>query len=166
MTTIAGRGTAHTPRVVVLCTLGVLLAFLLQTALLPAVGASAAVPVVFAFVALLGVALGPRVGAVAGFLAGLLLDLTGVGTLGVGALLGCLLGAAAARIRVDRWWLSGVPSASLLVVLTSLAFGAGNAALAGLPVSIGPGMWWTVLGAVLCTALLLPARGWVREVVR
>lgn len=165
MTALDARAGVHTPRVVTLCAFAVLVAFLLQTAVLPAVGASAAVPVVYAVTVVLGVSLGSRTGAITGFLAGLLLDLTGVGTLGVGALLGCLAGAVAGRIRVDRWWLSGVPSAAALTVLAALLYSGLNAAIAGLPVRPGA-VVWTVVGGVVCTGALLPARTWVREVVR
>lgn len=155
---------AHMPRVVAVCGLAITLAFLAQTALLPAVGASAAVPLVFATVVALGVALGERTGAICGFCAGLLLDLTGVGVLGVGALLATLAGAAAGRIRVDRWWLSGVPSAAALTLLAALAYTALDAALAGLPITLPSP--WLVLGALVCVTVLLPLRTWVREVVR
>lgn len=154
----------HLPRVVVVCGLAVIAAFLVQTALLPAIGASAAVPLVFATVVALGVALGSRTGAICGFCAGLLLDLTGVGVLGIGALIGTLAGAAAGRIRVDRWWLSGVPSAAALTLAAGLAYTALDAALAGLPLTLPSA--WLVVGALVCAAALLPVRGWLREAVR
>ena len=166
MSAVAVRAPVHLPRAIALCGGSIVVAFLVQTAVLPAVGASAAIPLVFSTVVLLGLALGSRTGAVCGFLAGLLLDLTGVGVLGVGALLGTLLGAAAGRLRVDRWWLSGVPTAALMTILGALAYGGINAALAGLPVSLGRSPWWVVLGSLVSTLALLPLRGVVREAVR
>jgi hypothetical protein len=50
-------------------------------------------------------------------------------------------------------------------VLAALLYGGVNAALAGLAVQPA-GAVWTVLGGILCTVALLPARTWVREVVR
>lgn len=164
MTAVPARRPVHLPRAIVVCTGSLLVAFLVQTAVLPAVGAPAAIPVVFATVVLLGVALGGRTGAICGFLGGLLLDLTGVGVLGVGALLGTLTGAAAGRIRVDRWWLSGVPTAALLTSLAALSYSAVNAALSGLPLTVRP--LWPVLGGIVCTITLLPVRNRVQEAVR
>ena len=67
MSVLAGRYAIHTPRAVAACTACLLLAFLVQTAVLPAVGLPAVVPVVLAVVVTLGVALGPGPGAVGGF---------------------------------------------------------------------------------------------------
>lgn len=166
MTTLTDRTFAHTPRVVGVCVVGVLVAFLVQTAVLPAVGLSAAVPFTFATVAVIAVALGPHAGALTGFAAGLLLDLTSVSVLGVGALLGCLLGAAAARVRPDRWWFAGVPTVSALVVGAAAAFTLVNAALDQVPLAFGVGWVWLVLGGCASTAVLMPTRGWLRQVVR
>ena len=166
MTALGARPPAHAPRVVALCAGCLVVAFLGQTAMLPAIGLSAAIPLVFSTVVLLGVALGERTGAVCGFAAGLLLDLTGVGTLGAGALLGTLAGAGAGRIRVDRWWLSGVPTAAAVTIAAALGYAAIDAALAGLPLAAGRSVWPTVLGGIVCTVILLPLRTAVREVVR
>lgn len=167
MTVVAGRlEAAHTPRVVTACALTVLTAFLVQTAVLPAIGLSAAVPVVFASVCLLGMAFGPTTGAVVGFLSGLLLDLTNAGTLGVGALLGCLLGAAAGTIRVDRWRWSGLAAAWLLTSSMALVFALLNGFLAGLSLR-GSWAWvWVTAGALVSLLVLLPARRWLQAVVR
>lgn len=166
MTTLSARGPVHAPRVIAVSAMAILVAFLMQTSVLPAVGLSAAVPVVFAVIVLLGVVLGGRTAAVCGFLAGLLLDVTGVGVLGVGALVGTLVGAAAGRIRVDRWWLSGVPAAAALTIAAALAYPGLNAALTGLPLALSWSLIWPVGGGLVCAALLLPLRGWLREVVR
>jgi rod shape-determining protein MreD len=166
MSAETARTVAYPPRVILLCAVLVPLAFLVQTALLPAVGAAAAVPVVFGVVVLLGVVLGARTGALCGFFGGLLLDVTGAGTLGVAALVGCLAGAAAARIRVDRWWLSGVPAAAALTVSAAVVTQVTDALLAGLPLAPGGQVWWTILGGIACAVLLLPMRTWVRGAVR
>jgi rod shape-determining protein MreD len=167
MSAVVGRlDSVHTPRVVTACVIAVVAAFLLQTAVLPAVGSSAAVPVVFATLCLLGIVFGVRTGAIVGFLAGLLLDLTNAGTLGVGALLGCLLGAAAGSIRVDRWRWSGLASAWVLTSLAAVAFAVVNGFLAGLPLR-GSWAWvWILAGALVSLVVLLPARGWLQAVVR
>lgn len=165
MSLVYDRAT-HPPRVIGVCVVGVLVAFLVQTAVLPAVGLSAAIPFVYATVAVLGAALGSRTGAITGFCAGLLLDLTGVGSLGVGALVGCLLGALAGRVRTDRWWASGVLTVSALVAVAGLAFTELNAVIAQLPLAPDAGWWWILGGAVMSVALLMPTRLWLREVVR
>lgn len=167
MSAITGpASTAHTPRVVAVSAIAVLLAFLLQTAGLPALGLSAAVPVVFVVVAVLATALGSRAGSMVGFGAGLLLDLTGAGVIGVGALIGCLLGAAAGRIRVDRWAWSGMLPVWSASVLAAGAFTVANAVVEGLSVTWSGSWLWMAAGALVCTAGLLPLRPWVREVVR
>ncbi len=166
MSVLAGRAPAHTPRVIAVCSVGVLVAFLVQTALLPAVGLPALIPFTFATVAVLGVSLGSRAAAITGFLAGLLVDLTGVGILGVGALAGCLLGAAAGQVRTDRWWFSGVPSVTALVIAAWLGTTVLDAVLSQVPLIVGAGWLWGALGAAVSVALLMPLRGWLRSVVR
>ena len=73
----------HVPRVVIGSIVAVLAAFIIESSVLPAVGLSSAIPVVFAVVVVLAMAWGPTVGPSVGFGAGLLIDLTGTGTLGV-----------------------------------------------------------------------------------
>jgi rod shape-determining protein MreD len=166
MSAVAQPGASYPPRVAAVAATGVLGAFLLQTAVLPAVGLSAAVPVVLTVVAVLGLALGPGVGAVTGFLAGLLLDLTGVGVLGVTALAGCLLGAGASRLRVDRWRWSGVAGVWAMTVTASVAAQLFNAAVSGVRAAAAPGLVWLIGGALVSAVLLVPARARLRAVVR
>lgn len=166
MSTTPAPVAAHLPRVLGVCVTGVLVAFLVQTALLPAVGLSAAVPFTFATVAVLAVVLGSRTGAITGFGAGLLIDLGGLSVLGVGALLGCLLGAIAGQVHPDRWWFSRVPTVSGLVMLTAAAFTAANAALQQVPILFGAGWMWLLAGSVVSVMVLMPARQWLRGVVR
>lgn len=166
MTTAFDRTSVHLPRVLGVSFVGVLVAFLVQTALLPAVGLSATVPFVYATVALLAVVLGSGPGAIVGFAAGLLLDVTSVATLGVGALIGCLLGAAAGHVQLDRWWFSGVPTVGAMVVVSGGAFTTVNALLNQVPWIFGWGWSWTVVGGFVSVALLLPLRTWLRAVVR
>jgi len=157
---------AHWPRVAVVALLAVTGAFLVQSAVLPAIGLSAGVPVVFATVVVLAMAWGPRVGAIVGFAAGLLLDLTGSGVLGVGALVGCLLGLVGGRIPVDRWRWSGAGWAAVATAVAAVATLLGNALLQGrIPVLSG---WlvWVLAGAAVCTVVLLPARPRLQGVVR
>lgn len=156
----------YRPRVVALSVAGVTVGFVAQTAVLPALGLSSAVPVLFTVVAVLGLALGPQVGAVVGFSAGLLLDLTGVGVLGVAALAGCLLGAGASRIRVDRSRWSGVPTVSAATTAAALAVVVGNAFAAGAPVVLTASAGWLIIGSLACAVILVPLRTWVRAVVR
>ncbi|MBK6762890.1 MAG: rod shape-determining protein MreD [Micrococcales bacterium] len=156
----------HTPRVVTVAVVAVLTAFVVQTAVLPALGASAAVPVVLATVVVVGMAWGPGPGAVAGFGAGLLLDVTGSGVLGMAALVGCLAGVAAARIPTDRWWWSGAGLAVLLTIAGAWLIAAVNALLHGRYPGWSLGWLWVAGGAAVCLAILLPLRGWLREVVR
>jgi len=156
----------HTPRVVAVAVLAVLTAFVVQAAVLPALGASAAVPVVLATVVVVGMAWGARTGAVTGFGAGLLLDVTGSGVLGVAALVGCLVGAAAARIPTDRWRWSGAGWAALLTIAGAWLIAAVNALLHGRVPGLSPGWLWVVAGTAVSLVVLLPLRGWLREVVR
>ena len=166
MSALPAAASAHAPRAVAVCVVGVAVALVVQTALLPAVGLSAAVPFGYATVVLLAVVLGSSAGALTGFAAGLLLDLNSVGTLGVGALLGCLVGAAAGRLHPDRWWFSGVPTASALVIAAAGAFTVVNAWLGQIPLVFGQGWLWLILGGVASGTLLLPTRTWLRAVVR
>lgn len=166
MSTVHDRTTFHLPRAMGLSAVGLLVAFLVQTSVLPAVGISAAVPFVYATVAVLAVVLGPRAGAAEGFAAGLLLDLTGSGTLGVGALIGCLLGALAGRVHVDRWWFSGVPTVSVLVVSSAMISSVVNAVLGQVPLTLTTGWLWLLVGGVLSVLGLMPTRFWLREMVR
>lgn len=167
MTTASARASGlHVPRVVIGSVIAVALAFMVQTAILPAVGLSATIPVVFAVVVVLGVAWGPSVGPSVGFGAGLLLDLTGTGTLGVGAMIGCLLGLVAARIPVDRWRWSGAGWAILATLTASLLYTTVNAVLVGRVPAVSTAWLWPVIGTVVCVLLLLPARAWLREAVR
>jgi rod shape-determining protein MreD len=166
MSAVMQAGAQYRPRVVAVGLVGVIGGFVVQTAVLPAVGLSAAVPVLFSVVAVLGLALGPRVGAVAGFSAGLLLDLTGVGVLGVAALAACLLGAGAARIRVDRSRWSGVAGVWAATSAAAITVVAGNAFAVGAPVTVTASAWWLVAGALVCSVVLVPVRTWVRAVVR
>ena len=100
-------GAAHRPRVILLSSAVIVLAFVGQTAVPPAVGLSATIPLVLTSV---------RAGRGAGIAhrssrrfrgGGLLLDLTGSGVLGIGALVGCARGPAGG-IQVDRWRWSGL----------------------------------------------------------
>lgn len=166
MSAVYDRTTFHIPRAMGLCVVGLGVAFLIQTSVLPAVGLSAAIPFVYATVAVLAVVLGPRAGAVEGFAAGLLLDLTGSGTLGIAALLGCLLGALAGQVHVDRWWFSGVPTVSILVVLAAVLTTVVNAVLGQLPLALSWGWQWVVAGGLASVVLLMPTRFWLRQVVR
>lgn len=167
MTVLSGRPVAfHVPRVVALCTTAVLLAFIIQTAVLPALGLSAAVPLVFTVVAVLGLALGSQVAALTGFAAGLLLDLTGSGVLGVGALVGCLLGVAAGRIPVDRWRWSGFAQVWAGTSLAAVCYSLGNALLEGRGMVWSTGWLWVLGGAAGCALMLVPQRDRVRAVVR
>lgn len=166
MSAVYERTAAHAPRVAGVCVVGVMVSFLVQTALLPAVGLSAAIPFTFATVAVLGVAYGSRTAAIAGFAAGLLLDLGGVGTLGVAALIGALLGAAAGRIRPDRWWFSGVPSAAGLVIVAAAGFAVLNAVLGQVPLAYGQGWIWIAGGGFVSVAGLMPTRTWLQAVTR
>jgi rod shape-determining protein MreD len=156
----------HVPRVVIGSVVAVSAAFIVQTSILPAVGLSSAIPVVFAVVVVVAMAWGPTVGPGVGFGAGLLLDLTGSGTLGVGALVGCLLGLVAARIPVDRWAWSGAGWAVLATTSAALLDTGVNALLSGrFPVPTAAWLW-VIAGAAVCVLLLLPARSWLREAVR
>jgi rod shape-determining protein MreD len=166
MSTVYDRTTFHLPRAMGLSAVGLLVAFLVQTSVLPAIGLSAAIPFVYATVAVLAVVLGPRAGAAEGFAAGLLLDLTGSGTLGIGALIGCLLGALAGRVHVDRWWFSGVPMVSVLVVAAGVVSSVANAALGQIPLLLTASWLWVIVGGVVSVVLLMPARFWLRELVR
>lgn len=165
-TTSARTSGLHVPRVVIGSVIAVLAAFVVQTAILPAVGLTAAIPVVFAVVAVLAMAWGPAVGPSVGFGAGLLLDLTGVGTLGVGALVGCLLGLVAARIPVDRWQWSGAGWAILATAGAALVDQGIDAVLAGHFSTASVGWMWVIVGAAVCILVLLPSRAWLRESVR
>lgn len=167
MSTASGRAqTTHLPRVIILALSAVCVAFVVQTAVLPAVGLSAVIPVVFATVVVFGMALGRQSGAIIGFAAGLLLDLTGVGVLGLGALIGCLAGGLAGGIRVDRWRWSGLPAACGVTVLAAGLFTVLNGVVAGIGPVLSWSWLWLVGGAVLCTALLVPGRPWIQAVVR
>lgn len=166
MSTAYDRTTFHLPRAMGLSAVGLLVAFLVQTAVLPAVGLSAAIPFVYATVAVLAVVLGPRAGAAEGFAAGLLMDLTGSGTLGVGALIGCLLGALAGRVHVDRWWFSGVPTVAVLVIAAAVVANVVNAVLGQIPLTMTASWLWIVLGGVVSVLVLMPTRFWLRELVR
>jgi hypothetical protein len=95
-----------------------------------------------------------------------MLDLTGVGTLGVGALIGCSLAAVAGGVHVDRWWFSGVPTVSLMVVVAALAFSLGNAVLGQVPLTWSNGWLWIVAGGIVSVGLLMPTRFWLRRVIR
>ncbi|HQR79368.1 MAG TPA: hypothetical protein PLT68_04030 [Actinomycetota bacterium] len=167
MSAVPGRAEAtHAPRVAVVGTLMVIAAFVVQTAVLPAVGVPVTVPAVLATVAVLAVAWGRRSGALIGFGAGLLLDLTGTGVLGVGALVGCLLGAAAGLVPVGRWRWSGAGWVVLLVVLAQGADTLLDALLLGQRLVASPAVLWSVTAAGICTVVLLPARDLLRSVVR
>ena len=165
-TTSARTSGLHVLRVVIGSVIAVLAAFVVQTAILPAVGLTAAIPVVFAVVAVLAMAWGPAVGPSVGFGAGLLLDLTGVGTLGVGALVGCLLGLVAARIPVDPWQWSGAGWAILATAGAALVDQGIDAVLAGHFSTASVGWMWVIVGAAVCILVLLPSRAWLRESVR
>lgn len=166
MSTVYDRTTFHLPRAMGLSAVGLLVAFLVQTSVLPAIGLSAAIPFVYATVAVLAVVLGPRAGAAEGFAAGLLLDLTGSGTLGIGALIGCLLGALAGRVHVDRWWFSGVPTVSILVVAAGVGSSVANAVLGQIPLLLTGSWLWVAVGGMLSVVVLMPTRFWLRELVR
>lgn len=166
MSAVVQAGAQYRPRVVALGVAGVIGGFVVQTAVLPALGLSAAVPVLFSVVAVLGLVLGPQVGAVVGFCAGLLLDLTGVGVLGVAALAACLLGALASGIRVDRSRWSGVPGVWAATSAAAIAVVVGNAFAAGVPVVVTASVWWLIAGALVCAVILVPLRTWVQAVVR
>jgi len=165
---VAGSRSAgmHMPRVVSVAALAVLIAFVVQTAVLPALGVSAVVPLVFATVVVVAMAWGSGPGAVAGFGAGLLLDVTGSGVLGVAALVGCLTGAAATRIPTDRWWWTGAGWAFLLTTGAAWLTAALNGLLHGRAPGVTTGWLWVALGGAVCAVVLLPLRGWLREVVR
>jgi rod shape-determining protein MreD len=168
MSAVPGRSTAlHRPRVVIVAAAGLVAAMLLQTAILPAVGVAATAPVVYTLIAVMGLAWGQRAGTVAGFAGGLLLDLTGSGVLGVQALVGCLLGLAAGRIPVDRWRWSGFGWV-VLAVLGAQAVTVGlDMVLAGRGAGLAAAaVLWSVGGAVVCAAVVLPARDFLRSVVR
>ena len=156
----------HVPRVVIGSIVAVLAAFIIESSVLPAVGLSSAIPVVFAVVVVLTMAWGPTVGPSVGFGAGLLIDLTGTGTLGVGALVGCVLGVVAARIPVDRWRWSGAGWAILATAAAALLDTGLNAVLAGRVPAVSVGVLWVVGGAAVCVLILLPARAWLQEAVR
>lgn len=159
-------GTAHRPRVILLSSGVIVLTFVGQTAVLPAVGLSATIPLVLAAVCVLGVALGSRTGAIAGFTGGLLLDLTGSGVLGLGALVGCVLGASAGGIQVDRWRWSGLVRVWLYTLVAAVVMTGANAFLQGLGLRAS-GTWvWIVAGSAVCAIVLLPLRDWMRAVVR
>jgi hypothetical protein len=156
----------HVPRVVIGSVVAALAAFIVQTSVLPALGLSAVVPVVFATVVVLAMAWGPAVGPSVGFGAGLLLDLTGSGTLGTGALIGCLLGLVAARIPVDHWRWSGVGWAVLATAAAALSDMGINALLTGRIPQVSVGWLWVLAGAGVCVLVLLPLRPWLREAAR
>ncbi len=166
MSASSTRPGLHVPRVVIGSVAAVLAAFVVQTAVLPAVGLSAAVPVVFAVVVVLSMAWGPAVGPGVGFGAGLLLDLTGAGILGVGAMVGCLLGLVAARIPVDRWQWSGAGWATVATAAAALVDTGLDALLSGRVPTVSVAWLWVVVGAGVCILVLLPARAWLREAVR
>lgn len=167
MSAVPGRAsTVHRPRVVLVSSLMILLAFVVQTAVLPAVGLSAAIPVVFTTVVVLAMALGRSAGAWIGFCAGLLLDLTGSGVLGLGALIGCLLGVAAAGIRVDRWRWSGLLPAIAGVAVASAGLAVLNLLALGITPSLSMSWLWLLGGSTLCCVALVPLRPWIGEVVR
>ncbi len=159
-------GTAHRPRVILLSSAVIVLAFVGQTAVLPAVGLSATIPLVLAAVCVLAVALGSRTGAVAGFAGGLLLDLTGSGILGLGALVGCVLGASAGGIQVDRWRWSGLVHVWLYTLMAAVVMTGANAFLLGLGLRTSVSWVWIVAGSAVCAVVLLPLRDWIRAVVR
>lgn len=62
-----------------------------------------------------GLAAGPRVGAVVGFVAGIAVDLLLPTPFGLSALVGCLLGAGVGRVTatmdVDEWWVAPLVAA-------------------------------------------------------
>lgn len=167
MTTLAGTPRpVHLPRAVIAVAASLLIAFLVQTAVLPALGLPATVPVVWSTVCLLSLVLGSRAGALLGFSAGLLLDLTSSGVLGVGALTGCLLGGAAGMVRTDRWVWSGAGWIWLLVCLAAGGMQVANDLALGITPVIGVAGFWTIGGALVCTLALLPARAWLQAVLR
>ncbi|MEZ5186590.1 MAG: hypothetical protein R2720_12665 [Candidatus Nanopelagicales bacterium] len=166
MTAVSGATHVYWPRAVGLSATAVVLGFLCQTAILPAVGLSAAIPVLFSVVAVLGIALGRNSGAITGFAAGLLLDVTGVGVLGVGALVGCLLGVASAGIRVDRWRWSGAVYVWAYTAGAAAAYAAVNSLITGSGLMWSSGFWAIVGGSLVCTLVLLPLRAPIRAVVR
>lgn len=167
MSAVAGRpAQLHAPRVLVLGAASLLGAFVAQTSILPAVGLSAAVPLVWTTVAVLAMAWGPRPGAVAGFGVGLLLDLTGAGVIGVGALVGCVLGVAAAAIPEDRRRWSGLGWVVAAVLMAAITDSVLNGVLDGRAPHPTTAWLWTLGGAIVCALVLLPARGWLRAVVR
>ena len=166
MTAVSATAHVYGPRAIGLSATAVIAGLIVQTAILPAVGLSAAIPVLYSVVAVLGIALGPRFGALAGFAAGLLLDLSGVGVLGVGALVGCLLGVASAAIHIDRWRWSGALWMWGYTTSAATAFTLINALVTGSGVMWSGAFWWIVVGALACTVALLPLRTWIRAVVR
>jgi len=167
VTTLAGTPRpVHMPRAVLVASVSLLLAFLVQTAVLPAIGLSAAVPVVWSMVCLFSLVLGSRVGAVLGFLAGLLLDLTSSGVLGVGALTGCLVGSAAGAVRTDRWIWSGAGWIWLLVSLAAAGMQVANDLALGITPVLTVAAFWLIGGALVCTLALLPTRAWLQAVLR
>lgn len=166
MTAVSETAHVYRPRAVGLSATALVVGLIVQTAVLPAVGLSAAIPVLYSVVALLGIALGARLGAIAGFAAGLLLDVSGVGVLGVGALGGCLLGVASAGIHVDRWRWSGALRMWAYTAGAAGAFAVMNSLITGSGVKWSGAFWWVVAGSLVCTLVLLPLRTSIRAVVR
>lgn len=156
----------HAPRAILAAVTCLTVAFLVQTAVLPALGLWPAVPVVLSTVCLLSLVLGSRSGAIIGFLAGLLLDLTSSGVLGVGALIGALLGATVGTIRTDRWIWSGALRVWLLTCLAAGGMQLIDALALGTAGSLWIGALWTIGGSLICTVALLPARRRLQAVVR
>ncbi len=166
MSAIQDATHVYAPRAIALSATAIVVAVLVQTSVLPAVGLSSAIPLTFATVCLLAITLGPRAGALAGFAAGLLLDLSGVGILGLGALVGTLLGVIGARIRVDRWIWSGVGPMWACTAVAAGGYALLDALLAGTGLRWSATFWWIGVGALVCTLGLLPARAWIAGVVR
>lgn len=167
MSTLVGNTRSiHAPRAILTAAACLTLAFLVQTAVLPALGLWPAVPVVFSTVCVLALVLGSRSGAIIGFVAGLLLDLTSSGVLGVGALIGALMGAAAGTLRTDRWVWSGALRVWLLTCLAAGGMQLIDALALGTATSAWVGAAWTISGALVCTLALLPARRRLQAVVR
>jgi rod shape-determining protein MreD len=166
MSTVRDTTHVYPPRAFALSATAIPIAVLVQTSVLPAVGLSSAIPLTFAVVCLLAITLGPRTGALAGFATGLLLDLSGVGVLGVGALIGTVLGVVGARIRVDRWIWSGVGQMWACTAAAAGGYALIDALLVGTGARWSATVWWIGAGALACCLVLLPARNWITRVVR
>lgn len=146
-------------RALVAAMVSILIAFLVQTAALPALGAPAWIPVVWTAVAVAGCRLRGDLAYLVGFAAGLLLDTAGSGPLGGSALIGVGMVFLASRITTDRSLVSGVLRISGLVVSASVL----QWLIAGLtaPVLVPSAASLALLAAstLVLTALALGATG-------